>query len=154
VAAVASDTLQVRFFRTFARGHTRVLVRTRGFPSWSGPRLRFLVLETRGRRSGQPRSVVLLYMPDGGDYVVIASNFGGEQPPAWWMNLSAQPEAVVHVSGRRIAVRARALAGEERDAMLRRAVRYNRQWRGYTQSVRRELPVVRLERIETPGAPT
>ncbi|MGH3184353.1 MAG: nitroreductase/quinone reductase family protein, partial [Streptosporangiaceae bacterium] len=81
---MASDTLQVRFFRAFARGHTRVLVRTHGFPSWSGPRLRFLVLETRGRRSGLPRSVVLLYMPDGGDYVVIASNFGDEHPPAWW----------------------------------------------------------------------
>jgi deazaflavin-dependent oxidoreductase (nitroreductase family) len=153
VAAVPSDTLQVRFFRAFARGHTRVLVRTHGFPSWSGPRIRFLVLETRGRRSGLPRSVVLLYMPDGGDFVVMASNFGGEQLPAWWMNLSAQPEAVVHVSGRTIPVRAQALTGEERDAMLRRAARYNRQWRGYTQSVERELPVVRLER-KTPTAST
>jgi deazaflavin-dependent oxidoreductase (nitroreductase family) len=93
--------------------------------------------------------VVLLYMPDGKDYVVIASNFGGEQPPGWWMNLSAEPKAVVHVSGRTVPIRARALAGEEREATLRRAVRYNRQWRGYTQTVQRELPVVRLER-ETP----
>ncbi len=153
MAAVTSDTLQVRFFRAFARGHTRLLVRTRGFPSWSGPRLRFIVLETRGRRSGQPRSVVLLYMPDGKDYVVIASNFGGEQFPAWWMNLSAEPKAAVHVSGRTVPVRARALAGEEREAMVERAVRYNRQWRGYTQTVQRELPVVRLER-ETPTAAT
>ena len=160
MAAVASDTLQVRFFRAFARGHTRVLVRTHGFPSWSGPRLRFLVLETRGRRSGLPRSVVLLYMPDGRDYVVIASNFGDEHPPAWWMNLRAQPEAVVHVSGRTIPVRARALAGEERDAMLERAVHYNRQWRGYTQNVQRDLPVLRLERVpltirpSPPGSPS
>ena len=146
MTAVPSDTLQVRFFRAFARGHTRVLVRTRGFPSWSGPRLRFLVLETRGRRSGRPRSVVLLYMPDGDNYVVIASNFGGEHPPAWWMNLSAEPEAVVHVSGRTVPVRARVLAGEEREAMLKRAVSYNRQWRGYAQTVQRELPIVRLER--------
>jgi deazaflavin-dependent oxidoreductase (nitroreductase family) len=137
----------VRFFRAFAQSHTKLLVRTRGRPSWSGPRLRFLVLETRGRRSGLPRSVVLLYMPDGASFIVIASNFGGEHPPAWWTNLGADPDAVVHVSGRSIPVRARALAGAERDAMLTRAVSYNRQWRGYTQTVQRELPVVRLEPV-------
>jgi len=104
-----------------------------------------LVLETRGRRSGQARNVVLLYMPDSESYVVIASSYGGEQPPAWWMNLVAQPEAVVHVSGRSIPVLARALAGAERDAMVTRAVLYNKQWRGYVRTVRRELPVVRLE---------
>jgi len=148
---VSSDTLQVRFFRAFARRHTRLLVRTRGRPSWSGPRLRFLVLETRGRRSGAPRSVVLLYMPDGEDYVVIASNYGGERPPAWWLNLTDDPDSVVHVSGRSVSVRARALAGEERAAMVARAVSYNRQWRGYVHTVQRELPIVRLER--TTGVP-
>ncbi len=149
-----TDTLQVRFFRGFARRHTRLLVRTRGRPSWSGPRLRFLVLETRGRHSGLPRSVVLLYMPDAAAYVVIASNYGGEQPPGWWLNLSARPDALVHVGGRTVAVRARALAGEERDAMLVRAVSYNRQWRRYTRTVRRELPVVRLEPVAPDQATT
>jgi deazaflavin-dependent oxidoreductase (nitroreductase family) len=139
--------VQVRFFRAFAQRHTRLLVRTRGRPSWSGPRLRFLVLETRGHRSGLPRSVVLLYMPDGDAFVVIASNFGRERPPAWWTNLTACPEALVHVSGRTIPVRARALAGAERAAMVARAVVYNRQWRGYTRTVQRELPVVRLEPV-------
>jgi deazaflavin-dependent oxidoreductase (nitroreductase family) len=147
-------TLQVRFYRAFARVHTPVLVRTRGRPSWSGPRLRFLVLETRGRRSDQARSVVLLYMPDEDGYVVIASNFGGEQPPAWWMNLLARPEAVVHVSGRSVPVRARALVGAERQAMVDRAADYNRQWRGYVHSVQRELPVVRLEPIGAAPSPT
>ena len=152
MAPVSSETPQVRFFRAFARQHTRLLVRTRGRPSWSGPHLRFLVLETRGRRSGQPRRVVLLYMPDGEDFVVIASNYGGERAPAWWMNLSTDPDAIVHVSGRSVPVRARVLAGAERDAMLTRAVSYNRQWRGYTRTVQRELPIVRLER--RPDTPT
>jgi deazaflavin-dependent oxidoreductase (nitroreductase family) len=84
-------------------------------------------------------------MPDGDAHIVIASNYGGERPPAWWMNLSSQPEGVVHVSGRSIPVRARVLVGDERDAMLERAVVYNRQWRGYTRTVQRDLPVIRLE---------
>jgi deazaflavin-dependent oxidoreductase (nitroreductase family) len=149
----APQNLQVRFFKAFARRHTRLLVRTRGRPSWSGPRLRFLVLETRGRRSGQPRSVVLLYLAHAEDFVVLASNFGGERPPAWWVNLVAQPEALVHLSGRTIPVRARALSGKEREAMLARAVSYNRQWRGYTHSMHRELPVVLLERMAPGVAP-
>jgi deazaflavin-dependent oxidoreductase (nitroreductase family) len=86
-------------------------------------------------------------MPDGEDFVVIASNYGGERPPAWWMNLSTDPDATVHVSGRSLPVRARALAGDERAAMLTRAVSYNRQWRGYARTVQRELPIVRLERM-------
>lgn len=86
-------------------------------------------------------------MPDGADFVVIASNYGGERPPAWWMNLTTDPDATVHVSGRSVPVRAQPLAGEERAAMLTRAVAYNRQWRGYARTVQRELPIVRLERV-------
>jgi deazaflavin-dependent oxidoreductase (nitroreductase family) len=134
-----------RFFHVFTRGHTWLLARTRGRPSHVGPRLRFLVLETTGRRSGLPRRIVLLYMPDGDAFVVLASNFGQEHPPAWWRNLTANPDAVVHVAGRSIPVRARALDGEERQAILPRVVAYNGLWRGYVQNIRRDLPVVRLE---------
>ena len=88
-------------------------------------------------------------MADGDSFVVIASNYGGERPPAWWVNLVADPAAVVHVSGRSVPVRARALSGAERDAMVTRAVPYNGQWRRYLQTVRRELPIVRLEPIST-----
>ena len=150
--------LQVRFFRAFAKRHTRLLVRTRGRPSWSGPRLRFLVLETTGRRTGRPRSIVLLYMPHGADFVVVASNYGSEQPPAWWHNLSADPAATVHVGGRSVAVTARVLQGEERTAILPRVIAWNGQWRSYVRNLQRELPVVHLERrpagdITTPPTP-
>ncbi len=93
--------------------------------------------------------MVLLYMPDGDGYVVIASNYGGERPPAWWINLSADPEAVVHVSGRSVPVHGRKLVGAERDAMVVRARSYNNQWRGYIRTVQRELPIIRLERRGT-----
>jgi len=93
-------------------------------------------------------------MPDGDGFVVIASNYGGERPPSWWLNLDGYPDAVVHVGGRSIPVRARALAGAERDAMVARAVSYNKQWRGYMRTVQRELPIVRLERVPATAAPT
>jgi len=84
-------------------------------------------------------------MPDGETFVVLASNFGQEHPPTWWLNLQATPDAAVLLGGRRVPVRARELQGEERASVLTRAIAYNKQWRAYAGMLRRPLPVVRLE---------
>ncbi|HML00228.1 MAG TPA: nitroreductase family deazaflavin-dependent oxidoreductase [Acidimicrobiales bacterium] len=84
-------------------------------------------------------------MPDDDGFVVIASNSGQEHPPAWWLNLEATKEATVIIAGRRIPVEPRELQGNERTAVLARATAYNKQWRSYTNSLDRFLPVVRLE---------
>jgi len=86
-------------------------------------------------------------MPDGHAFVVLASNFGAERPPSWWVNLQASPDAVVEWRGRRVRVRARELHGDERASMIERAVAYNKQWRSYAATLHRHLPVVRLERV-------
>ena len=136
-----------QFYQRFAKVHGALLVRTKGRPRRLGLHQFALVLETVGRRSGELRALPLLYMPDRDAFVVLASNYGQERPPAWWFNLQAQPEAVVFVSGTRIAVRARKLEGDEREAIIPKAKAYNVQWRDYLASVERELPIIRLERI-------
>ncbi len=135
-------------YQRFATVHGYVLLRTNGRPRRLGRNQYALVLETVGRRSGATRAVPLLYLPDGENFVVLASNYGQERPPAWWLNLQARPDATVRWSGRRLAVRARVLTGDERAAIVGRGREYNRQWRGYFEHVRRELPVVMLERTE------
>ena len=85
-------------------------------------------------------------MPDGDAFVVLASNFGQDQAPAWCQNLLAQPKASVRVAGRHVAVRARELTGPEREEMMSRAMNHNKQWRAYATTMRRRLPVIRLER--------
>ena len=85
-------------------------------------------------------------MPDGDAFIVLASDFGQEQTPAWWQNLLAQPETSVRVAGRRVAMRARELTGPEREEMVSRAMTHNKQWRAYATTMRRRLPVIRLER--------
>jgi deazaflavin-dependent oxidoreductase (nitroreductase family) len=146
----ASETWRAarqRYYRVFARAHNALMLRTGGRPERLGWRMRCLVLETTGRRSGEARRVVLLYMPDGDGCVVVASNFGGERPPAWWVNLQASPEAWVERRGRRVRVYARELHGDERTATLAKAMAYNKQWRGYASTVQRPLPIVRLEPV-------
>lgn len=138
--------LRRSFYRSFARAHNTLLIRTHGRPSHLTPRLRALVLVTLGRVSGVERPATLAYLPEGDDFIVVASNFGSEQPPAWWRNLEAQPGAHVFVNGKRIEVHARALEGADRDRVLARAVQHNKQWRSYVAETAREIPIVLLER--------
>jgi deazaflavin-dependent oxidoreductase (nitroreductase family) len=136
-----------RWYMMFARVHNRLLSWTNGRPSHLTPRLRCLVLETTGRRSGLARRVALAYMPDDEAFVVLASNFGQERPPTWWLNLQGKPDGAVVLGGRRVPVRARELQGEERASALTRAIAHNKQWRAYAQTLHRPLPVVRLEPV-------
>lgn len=52
---------------------------------------RALVLTTRGRRSGLPRTVAVQYFPDGPDLIVVAANSGMPTHPAWYLNLIDDP---------------------------------------------------------------
>ena len=79
----------------------------------------YLVLTATGRRSGRPRSVPLLYVPHGEEFVVVGSNWGQQHHPAWSANLLAHPDAEVQARGRQIAVRARLVTGAERDRLWR-----------------------------------
>jgi deazaflavin-dependent oxidoreductase (nitroreductase family) len=73
-----------------------------------------LVLVVAGRRSGQPRSTPLAYVPDGDDYLVVGSNWGQAEHPVWTLNLLAAETAVVEAGGRRVRVAPELLEGEAR----------------------------------------
>ena len=58
-----------------------------------------LRLTTTGRRSGEPRSVIVGYYEDEPNLVSMAMNGWGAAEPAWWLNLQADPQAVVELAG-------------------------------------------------------
>ena len=138
-----------RTFELVAAWHRALLVRTKGRPASLGQGRRALVLETTGRRSGQLRRVTLAYIAHGDGYMVLASNYGKETPPAWWFNLQTEPDAEVLVAGRRVAVRAHDAEGDERAALVPRVQRANAHWRSYLTDTRREIPFVVLARRAT-----
>ena len=82
-----------------------------------------LLLVTTGRKSGQKRTTVLLYLEDGGRNVIVASNGGTATQPMWWLNLQADPEAMVEVGGRKTHVRATEARGEEKARLWQRLIR-------------------------------
>ncbi len=79
-----------------------------------------LRLTATGRKSGEPRSVILGYLEEGPVMFTLAMNGWGEGDPAWWLNLQAHPDATVRtVTGER-PVHAREAVGEERDRLWAR----------------------------------
>jgi deazaflavin-dependent oxidoreductase (nitroreductase family) len=90
--------------RLFPRLHVQVYRLSRGRIGGRRSGLPILLLTTRGRKSGQARVSPLLYMPDGPTCVVVAANSGIDRPPAWWLNLVANPQANVRLRGRRLSV--------------------------------------------------
>jgi F420H(2)-dependent quinone reductase len=87
-----------------------------------------LLLTATGRKSGQPRTTPVLYLADGERQIVIGSNAGHRNEPAWSLNLKANPEAEVEIGRERRPVRARVAEGEERAELWRRV---NEQYSGF-----------------------
>jgi len=112
-----------------------------GARSSQGP---MLLLTTIGRRTGQPRTNPLLFMRDDDNFVVVASNGGRAEPPAWYLNLQAEPKATVRDGRRRFDVVAEMPADDEREELWRRLDEFYAGWSHYQTLTDRELPVVRL----------
>ena len=106
-----------------------------------------LLLTTTGHKSGEPRTTPLTYAPYGDDaYTVVASKGGSDEPPAWYVNLSEEPEVEVQVWGDVFNARARTANAEEKPEMWRTMVAEWPDYDAYQRNTDREIPVVVLER--------
>ena len=104
-----------------------------------------LTLRTTGRHSGQPRDSPVFYIKDEHNYAVVASNAGSPRPPAWWLNLQAQPDAEASVNGNVQPVRARSATEVETQTLWPRFVAMYAGYDHYRSITTRTLPVVILE---------
>ncbi len=104
-----------------------------------------LLLTTRGRKSGKPRSLPLIYGTAGESYVVIASKGGAPEDPLWYANLEARPECELQVGARRVRARARVAEGEERERLWERLAEIYPPYLDYQKATERTIPVVVLD---------
>ena len=103
-----------------------------------------LILHTKGARSGEPRTNMMMYLADNDRYLVFASKAGADTNPAWYWNLRAHPEVLVEIGDDTVEAHATELTGSERDEKFaEQAARYPG-FAGYEEKTDRIIPVIAL----------
>jgi deazaflavin-dependent oxidoreductase (nitroreductase family) len=106
-----------------------------------------LLLHTKGRKTGLPRTNPVVYLPDGDRFVIIASKGGAPKDPQWYRNLVADPNVEIEVGTRRIPVKAVVITGPERDELYARQVEKMPAFGDYERKTERTIPVIALEPV-------
>lgn len=104
-----------------------------------------LILKTVGRRTGETKLIPLIYGRDGNRFVIVASKGGAAKHPAWYLNLSANPDVGFQVLDRKYSGKARTAIGEERERLFTMMAGVFPPYNAYQARTEREIPVVVLE---------
>jgi deazaflavin-dependent oxidoreductase (nitroreductase family) len=129
--------------------HRALLTLSGGRLGWTAGEMPVLELTTTGRKSGQPRSVMLTSpLQEGMALVVVASRGGDDQSPAWFLNLSENPDVQVRLRGEpRCSMHARVATTAERKRLWPLVVADHQNYAGYQTRTTREIPLVFLEPV-------
>jgi deazaflavin-dependent oxidoreductase (nitroreductase family) len=105
-----------------------------------------VVLTTTGAKSGQPRSIPLVYLADDDRVVIFASKAGAPTNPDWYHNLVANPRVTVELGDERFEADATVVHGEERERLYARQAEIMPGFAEYQEKTSRVIPVVILTR--------
>ena len=105
---------------------------------------RIVLLTTRGRKTGSPRTVPIVAFVDEGKTYVIASMGGQPKHPAWFLNLEGNPEAKLQRGPTEVAVRAHVVEGQERTRLWTLITTAMPNFAAYQAKTTRVIPVVEL----------
>jgi deazaflavin-dependent oxidoreductase (nitroreductase family) len=135
-------------FRAFTRIHISVYRATSGKLGGGIAGGKVLLLTTVGNKSGQPRTVPLVYFTEEGRTYIVASAGGAPTHPAWYKNLSAKPEVTVQIGPKVFKANAVTVGPEERTRVFDQVKRQMKQFAGYEQkATNRQIPIVRLDEV-------
>ena len=128
--------------------HRGLLKISGGRLGWTAGKMPVLELTTTGRKSGEPRSLPLIYGEAGDGYVIIASKGGMPNHPVWFLNLQANPECELMVGPKHVTARARVAEGEERERLWKRMAEIYPPYDEYQERAGdRTIPVVVLDPV-------
>ena len=135
------------FLKAMNGVHKGLLRLSGGRLGWTAADMPVLELTTIGRKSGQPRSVMLTSPHRDGDRIVIVASKGGEDThPAWLLNLRENPQVTVSMKGAPgVAMIARVASPEERERLWLVVAEKQARYAGYQERTDREIPLVLLE---------
>ena len=105
-----------------------------------------LLLTTTGAKSGQLRTKPMMYIPDGENLLVIASNAGAPSHPDWYRNLLVHQEVTVEVRNETFKAIASVAEGSERQRLWSRVVELYPFFADHQAKITRQIPVIVLRR--------
>ncbi len=134
--------------KTMNAVHRVILKLSGGRAGWEVAGMTVLELTTIGRKSGQPRTVLLTSpLRDGDAYVIVASRGGDDTHPAWFLNLRDNPEVQVTLKGESAQPMIARIADSEQRARLWPKITADfKNYEGYQKKTDREIPLILLEK--------
>lgn len=126
--------------------HVRVYRETGGETGYIWNGVTALLMTMTGRKSGEKRTIPIIFTEVDGKYVIIASKGGAPKHPVWYLNVSEDPNVEVQIKDEVFDATARTAEGEERERLWAAAVENWPNYDVYQSRTDREIPVVVLER--------
>jgi len=130
---LAANRIHVAIYR---RGRGKLAIRMANLP--------LLLITTYGRKTGNPSTTPVVFIQDGEDYRVSATNGGTDWDPGWYLNLKARPQARIEIGEQAFDVQAKIAASEERQQLYERFKAARPNFIKYEKGTTRVLPVIRL----------
>lgn len=104
-----------------------------------------LLLEYRGRKTGERRITPLIYGDLGGEVVIAASKGGADVHPAWYLNLLAMAEVTIQIGGQAFRATWREPQGAERAAVWEFMAGQYPPYRDYQAATGRVIPLLMFQ---------
>jgi F420H(2)-dependent quinone reductase len=126
----------------YRRSGGKTMGRVRGMP--------VLLLTTVGRKTGKQHVTPVMYIRDGDNYVITASNAGRDKDPGWFLNLRANPQTTIEVRGLTRSVMAHQASPEDKRPLWAQLVKQAPFFEGYQKRNTRDIPMVILQPTDGP----
>jgi len=135
------------FIRLFTGFNAFIIRLTRGKIGSQLGTQSILILQTTGRKTGQPRQTPIAYFFREGQYLIVGSNWGRDHHADWYLNLQKQPQAEIQVNGQTVRVEAHSAEGEEYARLWEYVTKRHPPYLDYQKMTTRRIPIVVFQPI-------
>ncbi len=104
-----------------------------------------VLVKMTGAKSGKPRTIPLMYVPNGESFILVASQGGAPKNPVWYYNLVAHPDITIVHGGKRHPLTARIVEGEEKAALWPVCDAHYADYALYRKRTTRDIPMFLCE---------
>ena len=127
--------------------HVKVYRETNGAQGYLWNGVPILLLTSTGRKSGEPRTIPIIFTPYKDSFVIIASKGGSPEHPKWYLNIQDNPNVTVQVKAEVFKAAARTAQSPEREVIWSEALKSWPNFDVYQSRTTRQIPVVVIERL-------